>query len=748
MYVSPFTGQAGLSALPAGIKYIGKNAFKDCSAFNEINLPSTVEEIADSAFDGTALVEINIPASVETIGAGVFTNCNSLIDINVDAKNRFFASVDGALYDIDLETLICCPAGKSGTFVVYNGVTEIGADGFIGCENLEVVEIPSSVTTIAANAFNGCSDDIVIKADCNSAAIAFAVKRGIDNEPVHVGGDEWQVTLEPTCLDDGAKELVCSGCGFVHESVAIPALDHDYDDGVVTTKATCEADGVITFTCTREGCDDSYTKPIPATKHNFDNGKVISSATCENDGTMRYSCQNSGCYEYYDEVIPALGHNMDDGTIKTKATCETDGEKVYKCLNSGCLKKESEVIPATGHKMDDGTVALAATCTEDGEKVYKCQNADCDHEESVVLPATGHDYEAKSTKATCIKDGVITYTCKNCGDTYKETFKGDHSLVSTKTEPTCDKEGEEGMFCVLCHQFVGETKVIAAKGHTFKNGKCVDCGKSSGVAKPGTPKLVSVKNTIRGPILKWKAAKNATVYKVYVLKSTGKWSCIATLDAEDGVSYVHTKAKSGTKYTYTVKALNGDVPGGYDKNGISITFIDDPELKSIANAADGVKVTWGKVTGATKYAVYRRTAATDWKKIATVKGTSYVDKNVKSGTGYIYVVRASDGSTLSSYDGNGINIVFVGAPKLSSATSTKSGIVLKWSKVAKADGYIVYRKTSGGEYERIAKVKGNATVSYKDKSAKKGVKYTYVVKAYDGSTKSYKSNAKTLKDKY
>ena len=69
--------------------------------------------------------------------------------------------------------------------------------------------------------------------------------------------------------------------------------------------------------------------------------------------------------------------------------------------------------------------------------------------------------------------------------------------------------------------------------------------------------------------------------------------------------------------------------------------------------------------------------------------------------------------------------VRVSAPRLKSAKSASSGIQLTWSKVSNASGYVIYRndKCIGG-------VKGNKTVSYIDRKAKTGSRYTYLVRAF------------------
>ena len=54
-----------------------------------------------------------------------------------------------------------------------------------------------------------------------------------------------------------------------------------------------------------------------------------------------------------------------------------------------------------------------------------------------------------------------------------------------------------------------------------------------------------------------------------------------------------------------------------------------------------------------------------------------------------------------------------------------------------ADGYYVYRKTANTGWTRIATVKGGTKNSYSDTTAKAGTKYTYTVRAYHGSFRSY-----------
>ena len=67
-------------------------------------------------------------------------------------------------------------------------------------------------------------------------------------------------------------------------------------------------------------------------------------------------------------------------------------------------------------------------------------------------------------------------------------------------------------------------------------------------------------------------------------------------------------------------------------------------------------------------------------------------------------------------------------PKIVEADALYSGNYIKWKKVTYADFYRVYRKQEGTDYEIIANV---TKLEYIDKTAVKGEKYTYTIRAFD-----------------
>ncbi len=95
----------------------------------------------------------------------------------------------------------------------------------------------------------------------------------------------------------------------------------------------------------------------------------------------------------------------------------------------------------------------------------------------------------------------------------------------------------------------------------------------------------------------------------------------------------------------------------YDSTGVSTYYLKAPSLKSAKGSKTSVKVTWGKVSGASGYYVYRKVSGGKYKKIATVKGgskVSYADKKGKKGKTYYYTVRAYKSRYTSAYVSKGV----------------------------------------------------------------------------------------------
>lgn len=150
-------------------------------------------------------------------------------------------------------------------------------------------------------------------------------------------------------------------------------------------------------------------------------------------------------------------------------------------------------------------------------------------------------------------------------------------------------------------------------------------------------------NTVTGKNrVSWKAVAGAEEYAVY--RSTSKNGAYKKMFTTTGTTYTNTSAKAGTLYYYKVKALTGDKSVDDSKFSAVVKRTCDlkkPVVTAKSPAKKQVKLTWKKVSGAKKYAVYRATSKNGkYTKIATTSKLSYTNKKLKSGKTYYYKVKA------------------------------------------------------------------------------------------------------------
>ncbi len=143
------------------------------------------------------------------------------------------------------------------------------------------------------------------------------------------------VEAPAACTSSGYKKDVCTLCGDEINIVYIPSLGHSFVSEV-TKEATCNEDGIITYTCT--GCNYSYTVTTH-TEHNY--VMSIVEPTCTEDGATVYTCTK--CGDVNRIIIPA-SHSYTSEVTK-QATREEDGLITYTCQK--CGDWYVEVIPAS-----------------------------------------------------------------------------------------------------------------------------------------------------------------------------------------------------------------------------------------------------------------------------------------------------------------------------------------------------------------------------------------------------------------
>lgn len=184
-------------------------------------------------------------------------------------------------------------------------------------------------------------------------------------------------------------------------------------------------------------------------------------------------------------------------------------------------------------------------------------------------------------------------------------------------------------------------------------------------------------------------------------------------------------------------------------------------LKATKKSYNRIGLSWGKVSGAHGYNIYRyNSSSKKYQLLDCTEGatrTSYTDSSLKTGTKYSYRVKAY--ITVGSIDVEGaFSNTASATPALAKTTAKlsrygKQGIRIKWKKVDGANGYQVRlgtnKKTTKGK--KTYTIKRGSTLKKNVKNLKKGKRYYVKVRPYRniGGKKVYGaySSVKSIKVK-
>ena len=749
--------------VPEKVKAIQNYAFYGCSSLKEVTLLETLETIGSYAFQNcVALERINIPKYVNSIGSQAFMGCEALSTVDI---------ADYSIQEIKTDTFKDCPG--LNRIVLPKGLTKIGSQAFMNDTGLTEVVIPESVTSIESTAFSYPAKT-TIYGKSGSYAETFAteggfkfsensipvegiiLKDGVENITLDVG-ETYRVEFE--VYPEDANEVIVLNAD--NNNVAITGHDicaHYTGDTVITATTTSGLSYEFNIHIRRA---NSITVSKQPTKLSYLMDEIIDLSGMEiqvqyNDGSVKnvndytvsgfdssvegvstvtvqwVSANGSKLTTTFDveivdpapkvtgifiETLPTkvqyeLREKLDLTGLVVKANY-TDGsvKEITDYTTSGfnALKNAAQVITITyngftttftvyvgvvacAHSYGNWVIDKEATCTESGSRHKTCSL--CGDVVTETITATGHDYSTEwiiDVEATCTEEGSKSHHCTVCGDKADVTVIaaiGHTAIKDMAVSETCTTAGKtEGSHCSVCGTVIVAQTTISAKGHTSSD---------------------------------WITDKNATV------------------DSEG------TKHKECT----VCKAV-------LEKETNPQLKCAAPKLIKVESTGSGVKVTWSKTAGADSYIVYRKTYSNGkWSGLSAIKSgisssaTTYTDTTAKSGVYYIYTVRAKNEAGLGSFDSTGLKIKFLATPKLSSISNGSGKVTVKWSKVAGASSYTVYRKTySNGKWSGWTKIGTTKNTYYNDTKVSSGKYYKYTVRATSGDYSSY-YNTSGLQIKY
>ena len=654
----------------SGVNNIGSYAFYNCKNMKSASIADSVKKIDADAFSWCeALEEVNIPASVVEIGEDAFAVCSKLKSISIP-----------------------------------NGVTSIGAYAFVNCDSLTSVVIPDSVTSMGKEVFSNCDN---LSEATIGKNITYISRGTFDN------CEKLTSVSLPNSLDAIGGEAFYN-CASL-ESITIPAAVTEILDDAF---AECIDLENVYFTGDAPWIDNSAFTNVYATAY-----YPAGNATWTSDKRLNYGGQikwvseknvvltapeltkisnaSSGVTLTWNKVNDAAKYQV---FVKTSQSGAWSKVATTSKTSYTYTKAESNKIYYMTVKAVDSTGTIVSDCNETGLKIRFLS-------QPVLSKISNTTSGVKLTwnKVTGATEYQILAKTSKSGSWKKVTTTSETSYTYTNVE--------SGKYCYMT--------VKAVKGTTASTYDTTGLN----IRFLSRPTLSKIATTSNGVKLTWNKVTGATEYQVLAKTSkSGTWKKVATTSS---TSYTY-KAESG-KYCYmTVKAVNGSSVSTYNSTGLNVKFLSQPTISKLSNTSKGIKISWGKVSGAQKYQVLVKTSQNGtWKSVGTTTKTDVTYTKAQSGKTYYFSVKAiaDDGKTVSTYSSTGTKLLFLSQPEITKLKNTSKGVSVTWEASQGAGQYKVYVKTSkDGDWTSVGTT---SKTSFTYTKAKSGKTYYFSVRALD-----------------
>ena len=236
-----FTGQ---------VARIGRSAFAGCTQLRRVDGFGAVTCVMSQAFAGcTALTELAVPGTVTEIGTGAFSACTGLTAVTLAP-----------------------------------GVRSLGAYAFAACTALRRIDLPDGMTLLGSGLFSGCTalTELPLPDD-----VAWVEPRLCENCTA------LQNIVLPAAMTEVPRGLLrgCTGLRRVTLQGAVTAVGNGAFAG-------CDALADVYFTGTRTcldpGCGKTLSETIPALGHDWDDGVIVRAPSGVRMGERRVTCRRCG----------------------------------------------------------------------------------------------------------------------------------------------------------------------------------------------------------------------------------------------------------------------------------------------------------------------------------------------------------------------------------------------------------------------------------------------------------------------
>ncbi len=381
----------------------------------------------------------------------------------------------------------------------------------------------------------------------------------------------------------------------------------------------------------------------------------------------------------------------------------------------------------------------------------------------------GVDYKISYQNNT--NAGIATFTATGIGDYSGKTFKKSFIILprdieKASTSASVRVSGKK-LTTTVKSTYGGKTlkngtdytySVKAGKNNEYAtvtvSGKGNFCGSEQFLVMPKKLSGVKISDiTTKKLTISWSKISTASKYRIYrATENDGDYKYLASTKS---CTYTDTTVKSGTHYSYRVRAFKS-VDGklyfsDYSSVAKTNTKIGNTSFTLKRNAAnDTVTVNIKKISGVTGYDVFQKNESGKYKRIGSTKGTSYVVKNCLPSKTYSFKIRTYKSTASGTIYGTttaakAVTMAAMPNTDFKLKRSAKNdNVTVNITPVKNVTGYVIYQMNESGKYKKIGSTTG---ASYVVKNCLPSKTYSFKIRTYKktgaGTVYGIKSAAKS-----
>lgn len=352
-----------------------------------------------------------------------------------------------------------------------------------------------------------------------------------------------------------------------------------------------------------------------------------------------------------------------------------------------------------------------------------------------------NDFALSTKIRQVVQEKQVTVVCSagNRNNTklwYPSDFRDSISVISTVNYSNVFKQ------CKAPSSSYGKNKDISAPGYQImvpvKGGSYKSGSSGTSFSAPVVSAVAAMLYYVNPDILEEsiKGSQNVRKIKKYGISSAQVEEIMKTtatdlyLEGDDP----YTRCGNVNAYAAVAKSVGRNV-------AIFPSPLTAPKLSASSAGRKKIRLSWSKTASAQGYQIYRSTSPngtyTLIKTLHNGNKTTLIDSGLQFKKNYYYKMR-SLGTIDNKRSYSRYSAVVAASPHLSKVTgftaSARSyrSILLKWNKVAGAQGYQIFRSSSKhGKYQALKTLTSGATTSYTDTAGlTAGKTYYYKIRPY------------------